>query len=132
MTRGSLASTIDTLSHSFDRIGEGSIRTGPPAPIGQTLPPDVVYSGIESVADDLIKNKRNPIDCGPLYHAMSGLVIFLERTAPKTPEVEQIAAANSREKPITSEKTRWEPLVAPKPSSSVRQASLLGTDSAAE
>ena len=42
-----------------------------------------VRNGIASVSKDLIECRTQPLDCGPLYHAVSGLVIYRERMAAK-------------------------------------------------
>jgi hypothetical protein len=42
-----------------------------------------VRNGVAATAKDLIDNARAPMDCGPLYHALSGLVIYRERTRPE-------------------------------------------------
>jgi hypothetical protein len=62
-----------------------------------------IRKGVDSVANDLIENKKIAVDCGPLYHAVSGLVLYLERTEP-APQVTDAADSD-------------EPLVAPKPES---------------
>ena len=96
------------------------------------LKKDWIRKGVEHVADDLIDNKRNPIDCGPLYHALSGLVIFMERTEPKPVVVEQVVDVEPMmaPKPIIEEK--FAPLIAPKPEQAIRQASLPDTGNGAE
>lgn len=43
-----------------------------------------VRQGLAAVSQELIDNKRSPADCGALYHAMNGLMIYLERTSPRT------------------------------------------------
>lgn len=98
----------------------------------EELKKDWIRKGVEHVADDLIDNKRNPIDCGPLYHALSGLVIFMERTEPKPVVVEQVVDVEPMmaPKPIVEEK--FAPLIAPKPEPAIRQASLPDTGNGAE
>jgi len=92
-----------------------------------------IRKGVEHVANDLIDNKRNSIDCGPLYHALSGLVIFMERTEPKPVIVEEVVAELiPLIAPKPEIKTAWLPLVAPKPENIIRQASLPETGTAAE
>ncbi|HSG71459.1 MAG TPA: hypothetical protein VLA12_13645 [Planctomycetaceae bacterium] len=76
------------------------------AVLDEELKTEWIRKGVESVADDLLKNKAVAVDCGPLYHAVSGLVLFLERTEPPKQIIE---AANDHE----------EPLVAPKPLSEI-------------
>jgi hypothetical protein len=41
-----------------------------------------VERGITAVAKDLIENRHTSSDCGPLYHALHGLVIYRQRTNP--------------------------------------------------
>ena len=99
----------------------------------EELSKDWIRKGVEHVANDLIDNKRNPIDCGPLYHALSGLVIFMERTEPKPVIVEeQVAEFLPLVAPKPDIKTAFSPLIAPKPDVVIRQASLPETGSAAE
>jgi hypothetical protein len=87
----------------------------------EDLEKEWVRKGVEAVADDLIKNRRRAVDCGPLYHALDGLVIYLERTAPKKPANEQLV-----EQEIA-------PLQAPKPQAAfVRQAAAPKPSTAAE
>jgi len=58
----------------------------------EELQSDWIRKAVEAVADDLINNRRRAVDCGPLYHALDGLVIYLERTAPQhDPANEQLA-----------------------------------------
>lgn len=86
----------------------------------EELEKEWIRKGVEAVADDLINNRRKAVDCGPLYHALDGLVLYLERTTPQNPPNEQLA-----EKKIT-------PLRAPKPPAALQAASLPKTSSAAE
>ncbi len=46
------------------------------------LQEDWVQRAIEAVADDMIENRTQPADCGPLYHALDALVIYKERVSP--------------------------------------------------
>jgi hypothetical protein len=41
-----------------------------------------VRRGVESVATDLIENRKVPVDCGPLYHALHGLILYDYRVNP--------------------------------------------------
>ena len=52
-----------------------------------------VRRGIASVARGLNQHRNEPIDCGPLYHAVSGLVVYRDRVKPKVPA--QVADAGN-------------------------------------
>ncbi len=52
-----------------------------------------VRRGLAAVSQELISNRRSPADCGALYHAMNGLMIYLERTSPRS----ELAAADEVE-----------------------------------
>ncbi|MGQ0636240.1 MAG: hypothetical protein ACT4QC_16625 [Planctomycetaceae bacterium] len=41
-----------------------------------------IRRGIRNVANDLVKHKNDPSDCGPLYHGMHALVVYRQRTVP--------------------------------------------------
>lgn len=41
-----------------------------------------VRRGVESVATDLLTNSTTPAECGALYHALHGLIIYRDRIAP--------------------------------------------------
>jgi hypothetical protein len=86
----------------------------------EELEKEWVRKGVEAVADDLINNRRLAVDCGPLYHALDGLVIYLERTTPQKPANEQLADQEIL------------PLRAPKPPAALQAASLPQTSTAAE
>ena len=51
-----------------------------------------VRNGVHAVSKGLIEHSSEPIRCGPLYHALGGLVMYHKRTQPKvvvdTPVVE--------------------------------------------
>lgn len=49
----------------------------PPERLNETW----VRNGVDSVSKDLIECRSQPLDCGPLYHALSSLVIYRERMA---------------------------------------------------
>lgn len=40
-----------------------------------------IRRGVESVATDLIDNRRTPCDCGPLFHALHALKLYKQRVA---------------------------------------------------
>ncbi len=71
---------------------------------------DWVRKGVEAVSRDLIEHRTQPVDCGPLYHALSGLVLYSERTEPPKPEI----AATEEPKPLPIDDLEI-PLVAPRP-----------------
>jgi hypothetical protein len=71
----------------------------------EELKTEWIRKAVESVADDLIKNKSVAVDCGPLYHAVSGLVQFLERTEPPKQIIE---ASVDLEEPLVAPKPRME------------------------
>lgn len=41
-----------------------------------------VRNGIAAIAKDLVDNRLKPAECGSLYHAMNGLVIYRDKTNP--------------------------------------------------
>ncbi len=49
----------------------------------QRLKEQWVRRGIAAIARDLIEHRKEPVDCGPLYHAVDALVIYRERTRPQ-------------------------------------------------
>jgi hypothetical protein len=42
-------------------------------------------SAVNLVASEMIENRSQPADCGPLYHALHALVLYRERTRPEPP-----------------------------------------------
>jgi hypothetical protein len=56
-----------------------------------------VRRGITSVTRGLNEHRSEPIDCGPLYHAVSGLVVYRKRITPKVPD--QVAKNDPQKKP---------------------------------
>ena len=40
--------------------------------------------GVAAMAEDLVRHSDKTVQCGPLYHALHGLVLFRERTRPAT------------------------------------------------
>lgn len=83
----------------------------------EQLDEEWVRKGVDAVSKDLIANRNVAVDCGPLYHALSGLVLYLERTEPKPALIVDVDA----QKPVTPVQPPKElpveegPLVAPKP-----------------
>ena len=68
------------------------------------LKEDWVRRGITATVKDLIEHKASPADCGPLYHALSGLRIYYDRVAPKVAKIEEQPDADlkAEEKPADS------------------------------
>ncbi|WP_437230754.1 hypothetical protein SH661x_002128 [Planctomicrobium sp. SH661] len=57
-----------------------------------------VRSGVQTLANDLIRNAAQPADCGPLYHSLHALVLFRQRMEPTStptaqPEIAQKSSA---------------------------------------
>ncbi len=50
----------------------------------QRLKEQWVRNAVSAVAKGLIDHSSKPIECGALYHALSGLVIYRDRTQPET------------------------------------------------
>ena len=48
-----------------------------------------IRAGIQTLCQDLIKNAREPADCGPLYHALHALVLYREQMNPNTNRLEE-------------------------------------------
>ena len=64
-----------------------------------------VRRGIQAVANDLIRNATAPAECGPMYHAVHALVLYMERVAPgKSLSPEKPAELASTTKPRNSGK----------------------------
>eukprot|EP00913_Durusdinium_trenchii_P008866 g8332.t1 len=55
-----------------------------------------IRNGVTAITRDLIENKRKPAECGSLYHAMNGLVIFRDRLMPPGTG----RAANASKEPV--------------------------------
>ena len=69
-----------------------------------------VRSGVHATARDLISYRNESVKCSPLYHALSGLVIYLERTEPKFRSYQLARSRNvlrtiasAASQPVTSE-----------------------------
>ena len=58
-----------------------------------------VRAAVAAVSRDLIAHRREAAKCGPMYHAVNGLVIYLERTQPQFVEQLQLAARQRRSTP---------------------------------
>lgn len=43
-----------------------------------------VRLGVQTLANDLIRNASQPADCGPLYHALHALVLYKQRVQPQS------------------------------------------------
>jgi hypothetical protein len=57
----------------------------------QRLQEEWVRRGIHALTTDLINHRRDPAECGSLYHALNALVIYRDRTHPRP--AAQVAAA---------------------------------------
>ncbi|MEX0703611.1 MAG: hypothetical protein WD069_16060 [Planctomycetales bacterium] len=44
-----------------------------------------IRRGVGAIARGLVDYRNAPLDCGPLYHAVSGLTLYRERTRPQAP-----------------------------------------------
>jgi hypothetical protein len=51
----------------------------------EQLKSDWLRRGVAAVAADLTRHADKTVQCGPLYHALHGLVLYRERTRPATP-----------------------------------------------
>ena len=49
------------------------------------LQEDWVRRAIHTTAEDLLQNRKSEVRCSPLYHAVNGLNIFLDRVRPQRP-----------------------------------------------
>lgn len=64
-----------------------------------------VRRGVESVAQDLIDNRRTPCDCGPLFHALHALKMYNFRANPNAKaysEIEPRSIVKDTEKSATT------------------------------
>lgn len=64
-----------------------------------------VRRGVESVAQDLIDNRRTPCDCGPLFHALHALKMYNFRANPNAKsysEIEPRSIVKDAEKSATT------------------------------
>lgn len=93
-----------------------------------------VRRGVAAMAQGLIDHRREPLECGPLYHALSGLRLYQLRTFPKT-----TAPVDVAEKPVgnsgpdTAEDNQ-EPVEASKPrgNTAEKRSSTVKSKSAAQ
>ncbi len=78
-----------------------------------------IRTGIQTLCYDLIRNAREPADCGPLYHALHALVLYREQTNPDShplmqPSVARAIKENATPGPLTlSDKPSDEAVPAP-------------------
>ncbi len=56
-----------------------------------------IRRAVHAISKDLIDHRRSPAECGSLYHAMDGLVIYRQRTRPKSQPVPIVAEGHSTE-----------------------------------
>ncbi len=69
-----------------------------------------VRRGVESVAQDLIDNRRTPCDCGPLFHALHALKMYNFRVNPNAKGYSDLPQAE-----VAKEGAKTEPKIAPEP-----------------
>ncbi len=51
------------------------------------LKEDWVRRGVAAIANDLIVHRGEPVECGPLYHALDALILYREKTRPKEVQI---------------------------------------------
>ncbi|WP_139228331.1 hypothetical protein [Planctomicrobium piriforme] len=57
-----------------------------------------IRNGVQTLANDLIKNASAPADCGPLYHSLHALILYKQRMQPEnTPSVPSELAARPQQ-----------------------------------
>ncbi len=57
-----------------------------------------IRAGIQTLCYDLIRNAREPAECGPLYHALHSLVLYREQMNPESSSAPQPSLAQSPHK----------------------------------
>ena len=67
---------IETSGHTLEWL----LVAVPP----ETLKSPWLRRGVSAVARDLVEHADEPAECGPLYHALHGLVLYRERTRAMT------------------------------------------------
>lgn len=73
----------------------------------QQLKEEWIRRAIRNVANDLVKHRNDPSDCGPLFHGMHALVVYRQRTVPGylVPEFNShIKLADRKKKPAETTK----------------------------
>lgn len=75
------ARDFDTVLVSNGHILEFLMRALPDERVNE----EWVRRGVAALARGLIDYRNAPLDCGPLYHAVSGLTLYRERTRPNAP-----------------------------------------------
>ena len=62
-----------------------------------------VRSGVQTLANDLLRNASKPADCGPLYHSLHALVLYKQRIEPEQqPSQHKEELARTTPKPVDS------------------------------
>jgi len=85
-----------------------------------------VRRGVESVAQDLIDNRRTPCDCGPLFHALHALKMYNFRVNPEAKgyfDLAPVDLVKDREKaaaPTAPEPPGFEPEISTQPGKTTR------------
>ncbi len=85
-----------------------------------------VRRGVESVAQDLIDNRRTPCDCGPLFHALHALKIFNYRVNPNAkgysdlPAVEVVKEGEKADKKAAPEPPAAKEEISAEPGKTIR------------
>jgi len=65
---------IETSGHTLEWLVQGTTD--------EQLRSGWMRRGVAAVAGDLIRHSDTTVQCGPLYHALHGLVLYRERTRP--------------------------------------------------
>jgi hypothetical protein len=65
---------VETSGHTLEWLVQGASD--------QQLRSDWMRRGVAAVAGDLNRHADTTVQCGPLYHALHGLVLYRERTRP--------------------------------------------------
>lgn len=88
---------------------------------------DWVRRGVESVAQDLIDNRKTPCDCGPLFHALHALKMYNFRVNPNAksytdgPRVEVVKDADKSATTIAPAPPVPESVISAEPGTSIRK-----------
>ena len=69
----------------------------------EELQQDWMQRGVRAVAKDLVDHRRDPADCGPLYHALHALVLYRQRLGFEPTEKKDTVAGKTNEKVATGE-----------------------------
>lgn len=92
-----------------------------------------VRRGVAAMSQGLIDHRREPLECGPLYHALSGLVLYRLRTFPKTPAAVQVAEEPVGDSRPDTAADNQEPVEASKPGGNTaeKRSSTVNSESTA-